>query len=1123
MLDVSRWLAEQGLGHHAEAFAENGIAGDVLRELTDADLKELGLNLGDRKRLLKAIAALDQEPARDRTEASSLRPVTPREAERRQLTVLFCDLVGSTELSRRLDPEEMSGVIRAYHRCCADVIGRWDGYIAKYMGDGVLAYYGWPRAHEDDAERAVRSGLELAKSVGEQTASDGSRLAARIGIATGQVVVGELFGEGAAQEEAVVGETPNLAARLQALAEPGAVVISQATRRLVGGAFELDDLGPKRLKGFAEPLAVWRVAGEGKAEGRFEARQTAGLTPLVGREEEIALLLRRWRRARDGEGQVVMLSGEPGIGKSRLVRELRDRLADEPHIPLLYQCSPHHTTSPLHPVIERLVRAAGFERDDLLETRLNKLETLLAHGTDRLEEAVPLIAALLGVPVGKRYALPETTPQRQKQRTLEALLDQLEGLTVAKPVLLAYEDVHWIDPTTQELLGLTVRRVQRLPVLLLITFRPEFSPPSNGQPHVSTLPLGRLGRREGAAIIEQVAQDKALPDEVAAQIVAKTDGVPLFVEELTKAVLESGLLQDAGDRYELPGPLPSLAIPSTLHDSLLARLDRLAPVKEVAQIGAAIGREFSHALLLAVADRPAPELKGALDQLVASELVFRRGTLPEATYTFKHAMVQEAAYGTLLKSRRQHIHARIAGALKERFPQTAAAQPEVVARHLTEAGETERAIPYWREAGQHAAERSAFKEATAHLDKGLELVTRLADSTERDRQELGLRLALGSVLTAMKGSAAAEIGQTYSRARELCHDGGAHAELFTATWNLWHFHAHGPGSQMEKARRLADELLTIAEQWSDPEFLLQAHHAAWTTCLRMPNMLAACRDHTEQGVALYDRQQHHTHRFIYGGHDPGVCCRYVGAWTRWLLGYPDQAIERAMDAVNLAQDLAHPLSSILAQSFLCYLHYCRGEQDLTRERAGAVMALCAEHEIAPQYLAAGRILQGWVLAVQGDTDEALAEVRQGLVGFRSTGVTLHYVFLLAILAELCGRAGEPDRGLEAVAEAFEVAKETGDQLWVAEIHRLKGDLLLAQSVEHWSQAETCYAQALEVARARGAKSLELRAATSLAMLWRDKGKGAQARDLLAQAYGWFTEGFNTADLKEAKALLDELA
>jgi class 3 adenylate cyclase len=672
--DVAGWLDQLGLPEYAPMFAAQAVDREVLAELSDQDLKDLGIPLGHRKRLLKAIAALAAEatpPARPESPS-------PGTAERRQLTVLFCDLVGSTELSAPLDPEDMGALISAYQACCADVVRRWEGHVAKYMGDGVLAYFGYPRAHEDDAERAVRAGLDLVAAVARLPTGADMPLAARVGIATGLVMVGELIGEGAAQEQAVVGETPNLAARLQALAAPGSAVISQATRRLIGGLFELVDLGPLRLKGFVEPLAAFRVAGEGGAEGRFEALHGQRLTPLVGREHELAMLMERWTRAKDGEGQVVLIAGEPGIGKSRLLRALREELSGEPHLALSHFCSPYHSNSALYPIIVQLERAAGFAPDDGPETKLAKLAALLGQATGQLDEALPLLAALLGIPAGERDPPLSLSPQRQKQRSLEILIEQLAGLARARPVLELYEDLHWVDPSTLELLDLLVERVRSLPVLAVLTYRPEFRPPWAGHAHVTALPLNRLGRRQGAALVERITGGKALPGEILAQIVARTDGVPLFVEELTKTVLESGLLTAAGDHYEFSGPLPPLAIPATLHDSLMARLDRLATVKEVAQAGAVIGREFSHDLLAAVSPLAAAELDAALDQLVAAELVFRRGSPPDATYSFKHALVQDAAYQSLLKSKRQQVHALIVQVLEQRFPDVMDTKPELL-------------------------------------------------------------------------------------------------------------------------------------------------------------------------------------------------------------------------------------------------------------------------------------------------------------------------------------------------------------------------------------------------------------------------------------------------------------
>ena len=821
--------------------------------------------------------------------------------------MLFCDLVGSTELAGQLDPEDLGEVIRGYQNAVAAEVARFEGHVAKFMGDGVLAYFGFPKAHEDDAERAVRAGLALIGKIGDLSAG-GRRLGARIGIATGPVVVGDLIGEGAAQEETVVGETPNVAARLQAVAEPGSVVIAPGTRRLVDGLFELADLGAHDLKGFTEPVRAWRVVGTGAVESRFEALHGRHLMPLVGREEELQLLLARWRRAADGEGQVVLLSGEAGIGKSRIVQALREQLAGQPHTPLSHYCSPYHTASALYPIIGLLERAAGFTRDDPPEARVDKLEALLAQGTEGLAEAMPLIADVLGIAAGERYPSPNLSPQRKAQRTLEILVDQVEGLASRQPVLALYEDAHWIDPTTLAALSLLIERVQHLPVLVLITFRPEFAPPWSGHAHVTQLSLARLTRRDGNAIVARLAGGKTLPEEVLDEIVARTDGIPLFVEELTKTVLESELLQDAGDHFELAGPLPPLAIPSTLQDSLMARLDRLAPVKEVAQTAAAIGREFDHQLLAAVSSSSEKQLSDALDQLVAAELVFRRGAPPDATYTFKHALVQEAAYNSLLKSRRQQLHALIAQVLEERSPDVAAKRPEVLAHHLTDAGLTEKAVGYWHRAAQQAGERFAHKEAIAHLTRALELLKSLPETPEHSGEEVRLQNALGISLTATKGPAP-EVAEAYLRARELAERIGDRRQIYAAVWGQWYFNFLR--MRLHSARDLSYELLELAKREQDKELLLQAHHAAWPILLCGGETLL-CREHAEQGIALYDRDEHRAHAMRYGGHDPGACCRYHGALALWLLGCADQAMAMSCDAVRLASELAQPFSVALA-------------------------------------------------------------------------------------------------------------------------------------------------------------------------------------------------------------------
>ncbi len=1115
-MDVCSWLGSLGLDYYVQAFRANDVDAEVLLRLTAEDLIALGVtSIGHRRRLLDAIAELREGTAPGSAQPAGAAVPKASEAERRQLTVLFCDLVGSTALASRLDPEDMSAVIRAYQATVAGEVARFEGHVAKYMGDGVLAYFGWPSAHEDEAERAVRAGLALANSVAELETPDGARLAARIGVATGLVVVGDLVGDAEARERAVVGETPNLAARLQALAEPGAVVISRATRRLVGSLFELTDLGPQRLKGFAEPLAAFRVEGEGRAEGRFEALRGEHLTPLVGREHELGFLLERWAWAKDGDGQVVLLSGEPGIGKSRLIRALRERLGDEPYTPLSHYCSPYHTNSALYPVIGLLERAMRLDREDPPEQQLAKLEAVLSRASDGPDEVVPLLAALLGVPTGDRYPALALTPKVQKRRTMQALSDQLAALAAQRPVLALYEDVHWADPSTLELLGLMIERIPQPGILALITFRPEFQPPWTSHARVTTLTMGRLGRRQGADLVARVTGDKPLPAAIVEQIVARTDGVPLFVEELTKTVLELGLLTDTGDRYELSGPLPPLAIPATLHDSLMARLDRLAPVKELAQIGAVIGREFSHDLLAAVADRPEAQLCAALDELVSSELIFRRGTPPEARYSFKHALVQDAAYQSLLRSKRQYLHARVAHALEESISKSGATQPELLAHHFSQANLAERAIHYWHRAGQQAVEQSAMAEAVTQLSRGLELLLGLPESSERERQELEQQVTLGVALLAARGQPAAETGRAYTRARELSERLGETRQLLRVLYGLASH--HGARAELPAAREAAETMLRLAREKHDIAAQIAAHRSAGSNAV-IAGQFAAARAQLDRVLALYDPTEHQQLAFLYG-QDPQASALAWLSWPLLAMGYPDQALACLGDGLARARNIAHP--NTVAQALFCG---CVVRQ-LLRDRSGVVefaeaLSLLSAEQGFPYWLAMATIFQGRELDEVG---QAVTKIQSGLAAYRETEAQVWLPYFLTLLAETETRSGRVVQTCSLLDHALDQVEKTGERWFEAELHRLKGEALLALSPQRAAEAEACYSRGLAIARDQAARLWELRAATSLARLWREHGRRTEAHDLLALIYGWFTEGFDTADLKDARALLGELA
>src|SRR5712691_640167 len=1044
------------------------------------------------------------------------------EAERRQLTVLFCDLVDSTVLASQLDPEELREVVRAYQDTCAKVIARFEGYIAQYLGDGLLVYFGYPLAHEDDAQRAVRAGLGMIAALGQLNTrleqERGVRLAARLGIHTGLVVVGEVGG-GTRQEQLALGETPNLAARLQGIAAPNTLVISATTFQLLGGFFACQPLGTPPLKGLAQPLAVSRVLYESMARSRLEAAERTGWTPLVGREQETGVLMERWTRVKEGGGQVVLLSGEAGIGKSRLVQVLQAHVAAEPQAWLMpCQCSPYHQNTALYPMIELLERVAlHFEREEPPQQKLNKLEGFLVQHGLPLAEVVPLLAALLSLALPADYAPLNVSPEQQKQQTLHALVTIVLRLAAQQPVLFVMEDLHWIDPTTLDLLTLLVDQGPTARILVLCTFRPDFSSPWTGRSHLTQVPLPRLPRQQATELIRRVAHDKALPAEIVEQVVAKTDGVPLFVEELTKMVLESGLLQEQPERYELIGPLPPLAIPATLHDSLMARLDRLVTVKGLAQLGATLGREFAYALLQAVAPWDEATVRRGLQQLVEAEFLYQQGLPPQATYRFKHALIQDAAYQSLLRSTRQQYHQRLAQVLAERFPETAETQPELVAQHYTEAGLREQAMPYWQHAGQRALQRSATLETVSHVTRGLEVLSTLPETHERAQQELALQIMLGAALGATKGQQAPEAERTYARACELARQVGSPPELFPALWGFWY--SHMTRGQLPRARELAEEFLGLAQQQQDPLLLAAGHRMVGNIALWQGEPVQT-HAHARQGLAFYDPEQHRTSAVSYG-QDSGVACGWVRALALWMLGYPDQALQGMEETLALARKLAHPFSVAQTLHFSALLHQLRREPQAARAQAEAALALCTEQGFTA-YGVFSLLPRGWALAQQGEVAEGIAQIRQGFAGWRATGAGVAWPWWLALLAEACGKVGQFDEGLRAVEEALAAVQHNEEHHYEAEVYWLKGELLLQEAPARQEEAEKNFQQALAVARRQQAKSWELRAAMSLSRLWQQQGKRTEAYELLAPIYGWFTEGFDTADLQEARALLEAL-
>jgi class 3 adenylate cyclase/predicted ATPase len=1041
-------------------------------------------------------------------------------AERRQLTVMFVDLVGSTALAGRLDPEDMREIISAYHRCCAEQLTAAGGFVAKYMGDGVLAYFGYPAAHEDDAERAVRAGLALVDAVASLAAPE--PLQVRLGVATGLVVVGDLVGSGEAQERGIVGETPNLAARLQGTAEPNTVVIAEGTRRLLGNLFELQDLGPTDLKGIAGPVRAWAVLRASSVESRFEALHASGLTALVGRYEELELLLRRWARAKTGEGQVVLLCGEPGIGKSRLTAALLERVVTEPHTRLRYFCSPQHTDSAFHPIISQMERAAGFVYDDTARTRLDKLDAVLAQTSTSTEDAA-LFADMLSLPDDASHRKHDLTPEQRRQRSLAALISQVEMLARRNPVLMIFEDAHWTDPTSLELFGRVVDRIRHLHALLIVTFRPDFDPPWVGRPYVTFLSINRLGERDIAAMIDAVVGNKLIPANIRQDIIERTDGIPLFVEEMTKAVLEAGS-EGAAQRAAAAIPSSALAVPASLQASLMARLDRLGPAKEVAQVGAAIGREFSHGLLAAAARKPGTDLNSALDRLVAAGLLFRQGIPPHVTYLFKHALVQDAAYGTLLRGSRRALHARIAETLETQFAEIAESQPELLARHYTEAGAIEKAARQWGKAGERSLARSAFKEAAEQLTRAISQTVTLPRTPTLRREEIKLYAALRNVLVHLKGYAAPESKAALERARLLVEQAELLGEppedpllLFSLLNGLWT--GNIVSFNGDAACGLAAEFLTRAESQSVAGPVVDGYRLVGTSLL-MTGDIAGGRAHFDRGIGLGDPIDRNP--LVTGvGADAKVVMLGFRSVALWLLGYPTAALADTNQALSRAREIT-PVGTLMhTLSWTIFIRILCGHYAAASALVDELVALADEKDTS-FWKAWGMMNKGWLEALSGKASDAVRVISSGVAAWRSTGATMCVPFYSSCLVTAYAQLNQFEEAWRVIGEAMAMTEETKERWFEAEIHRLAGEIALKSPEVGAAKAETHFQHALSVSRAQKAKSWELRAAMSMARLWRDEGKRNEARELLAPAYGSFTEGFDTLDLKQAKALLEEL-
>lgn len=1061
-----------------------------------------------------------------------------RAGERRQLTVLSCDVGSAPTRTTALDPEDYRALLQTLTSTCRKVVAQYDGHVVPSGGGGILVYFGYPMAHEDTARRAVQAGMDIIQALQRLPSPE---LKVRIGIHTGPVVIDEKS-TGEHAERVAVGETLRLATYLQALADVDTLMISAATQRLVAGYAVCKQMAPPGGNGLSDAFPVYRVVGTNQMLSRLDVATATGLTPLVGREGELTLLRQQAEHVRAGQGHVVLLSGEAGIGKSRLAQTLKASMHNSEEVSLEFRCSPYYQTTAFYPIIAHLQRVLAFQSEDTVQVKVGKLHQLLAHYRFPQADTLPLLAGLLSLPHPEGVPPLALTPQRQKQQLLDTLIAWLMEEAERALAYLLWEDVQWADPSTLEVITRYLDQVPLMRTLVVFTARPDFQPPWGLRSYISHLTLGTLPRTSSEAMVRQIPGGQHLPPEVVQQIVSKADGVPLYVEELTKAVVESGNLgiqELAAPTGKLPPPTLPVGVPATLHDTLMTRLDRLGPAKDIAQIGAVVGREFSYDLLQAIGLFDATVLQTTLPQLVGAELVYQRGVGERATYTFKHALIQDTAYQSLLKSTRQHYHQQIAQVLESRFPEVKETQPELLAHHYTEAELAAQAIEYWQQAGQRATQRSANLEAVAHFTRALALLTLQPETPERVPQELMLQLALGTPLLLTKGHGSPEVESTYTRARELCRQMGDTPPLFPVLFGLWRFYLGR--AQIAKARELAEHMLERAQSADDVVLRLYSH-AILTQTLMMMGAYAQTVEQADHGLALYDPQQHRSYVYLYGN-DARIICLTQSALALWHLGYPDLAHQRNQDALAWSEELAHPYTQGYTLGIIATCDALRREAREGQERAEAKIALAREQDF-PLWEGFGMVLRGWALTLQNQSEEGIANIGEGTRIWRASGGAVLRPMFLYIYALACEGEARPADGLRAVDEALRLVEATGERHSEVELYRTKGELLLQSQAslrqvrtsrdksedsdprpltpDPQGEAEACFVKAIDLARQRHAKSLELRATIGLAQLWRSQGKQAEAHRELSDIYDWFTEGLATQDLQEAKTLIDSL-